>query len=200
MRPYLLANYIKEGISMAERKAISKKLRFEVFKRDSFTCQYCGHTAPDVVLQVDHIKPVAQGGKNELMNLVTACVECNQGKGARELNDSSVVKKQQRQLAELNERKEQLKLMLAWKEELALMVETQIDAIDNLLIDVYQRQLSAEGRRRIKEVIKRFSFNEVYDATEIAVSKYDYIGTAIDKIGGICYNRKHGIRGKSNGH
>ena len=30
-----------------EREPISKKLRFEVFKRDSFTCQYCGSKAPD---------------------------------------------------------------------------------------------------------------------------------------------------------
>ena len=42
----------------AVRKAISKKLRFEVFKRDSFTCQYCGKSAPDVILHVDHILPV----------------------------------------------------------------------------------------------------------------------------------------------
>ena len=37
-----------------KRKSISKKARFEVFKRDSFTCQYCGRTAPDVVLHLDH--------------------------------------------------------------------------------------------------------------------------------------------------
>ena len=47
---------------MAKRKPISKKLRFEVFKRDSFTCQYCGKSAPDVVLHIDHIKPVKEGG------------------------------------------------------------------------------------------------------------------------------------------
>lgn len=36
---------------MSKRKSISKKLRFEVFKRDGFTCQYCGRMAPDVVLE-----------------------------------------------------------------------------------------------------------------------------------------------------
>ena len=39
---------------MAERKPLSKKIRFEVFKRDAFTCQYCGQMAPDVLLEVDH--------------------------------------------------------------------------------------------------------------------------------------------------
>ena len=49
-------------MAKAKRKALSQKIRFEVFKRDSFTCQYCGRKAPDVVLQVDHIVPVAKGG------------------------------------------------------------------------------------------------------------------------------------------
>lgn len=47
-----------------KRKSLSKKTRFEVFKRDSFTCQYCGRSAPEVVLQVDHIKPVAKESRN----------------------------------------------------------------------------------------------------------------------------------------
>ncbi|MCK4795228.1 MAG: HNH endonuclease [Desulfobacteraceae bacterium] len=49
-----------------KRKAISKKLRFEVFKRDSFTCQYCGRKSPDVLLEIDHIKPVSKEGKNDI--------------------------------------------------------------------------------------------------------------------------------------
>ena len=48
---------------MTDRQPIPRTVRFEVFKRDSFTCQYCGVKAPDAVLQVDHIKPVAAGGE-----------------------------------------------------------------------------------------------------------------------------------------
>lgn len=66
-----------------ERKPLPKKVRFEVLKRDRFTCQYCGRKAPDVVLHVDHIHPVADGGTDDMTNLVTACSECNLGKGAR---------------------------------------------------------------------------------------------------------------------
>mgnify|MGYP003405974009 CR=1 FL=1 len=51
-----------------KRKTISKKIRFEVFKRDNFTCQYCGRMAPDVVLEVDHINPVSKGGDNDISN------------------------------------------------------------------------------------------------------------------------------------
>ncbi|WP_446008353.1 HNH endonuclease [Candidatus Electrothrix sp.] len=62
---------------MSNRKSLSKKLRFEVFKRDSFTCQYCGKVAPNVILEVDHIEPVSKGGSNELLNLITSCYDCN---------------------------------------------------------------------------------------------------------------------------
>ena len=70
------------------RKAISKRVRFEVFKRDRFKCVYCGAATPSVVLEVDHVIPVAEGGSNDISNLVTACKPCNQGKGARPLASS----------------------------------------------------------------------------------------------------------------
>ena len=49
-------------------------------------CQYCGFAAPDVILNVDHIKPIAADGDNDIGNLITACMECNLGKGPRELS------------------------------------------------------------------------------------------------------------------
>lgn len=70
---------------MTDRKSLSKKIRFEIFKRDKFTCQYCGKQPPDIVLVVDHINPVALGGNNDEMNLITSCESCNQGKGAKAL-------------------------------------------------------------------------------------------------------------------
>ena len=70
---------------MAERKPLSKKLRFAILNRDNFTCQYCGRKAPDVKLEIDHIVPVAKGGKTEFENLITACHDCNSGKKAESL-------------------------------------------------------------------------------------------------------------------
>ena len=64
------------------RKSISPKTRFEVFKRDGFTCKYCGRRSPDTVLEVDHVTPVSSGGHNGQENLVTSCFYCNRGKGA----------------------------------------------------------------------------------------------------------------------
>lgn len=72
-----------------KRKATSKTLRFEIFKRDQFMCRYCGRTPPEAVLEVDHVIPVVDGGPTEEENLVTSCFECNRGKGKTSLGASS---------------------------------------------------------------------------------------------------------------
>lgn len=62
--------------------AVSKRLRFEVLRRDNHACRYCGAAAPDVKLTVDHVMPTALGGSDDPTNLVTACSGCNSGKSA----------------------------------------------------------------------------------------------------------------------
>lgn len=66
---------------------LSKSVRFEVFARDSFTCQYCGRRPPDVVLECDHIHPQSKGGQDDLMNLITSCADCNRGKSAKVISE-----------------------------------------------------------------------------------------------------------------
>lgn len=70
--------------------ALSRRLRFEVLRRDGHACRYCGAMAPDVKLTVDHVVPVALGGSDEPRNLVTACVDCNNGKTSTQ-PDSEIV-------------------------------------------------------------------------------------------------------------
>jgi hypothetical protein len=60
--------------------AVSKRLRYEILRRDNHTCRYCGGVAPDVVLTVDHVTPTALGGSDAPENLVAACKDCNSGK------------------------------------------------------------------------------------------------------------------------
>lgn len=63
--------------------AISKRLRFEVLRRDDHTCRYCGAKADGgAQLVVDHVIPEALGGRTEPENLVTACEPCNSGKSS----------------------------------------------------------------------------------------------------------------------
>lgn len=183
---------------MAKRKAIPKNIRFEVFKRDSFTCQYCGRSAPDVQLEVDHIDPVADGGDNSILNLITSCRDCNRGKGKKKLNDNTTVVKQKKILDDLQKRREMIEMMVLWKKQLMEETEKEIDMIDDYIGSISDWVMSEDGRRTIKANIEKFGFPEVYESTKIAFRTYYHVGNesswryAFSKIGGICYNRKVG--------
>ena len=57
------------------------EIRSRIFKRDDYTCTYCGVRGGD--LECDHMIPVCQGGSSEDDNLTTACKPCNRDKGPR---------------------------------------------------------------------------------------------------------------------
>lgn len=64
-----------------ERSKMTDSLRYDILKRDNFRCQICGSNVQDgVKLHVDHIIPVAKGGKTCRSNLRTLCDRCNIGK------------------------------------------------------------------------------------------------------------------------
>lgn len=60
------------------------EIRCDIFKRDDFTCQYCGSRGR---LECDHVIPVSKGGKTKPQNLVTACFSCNRSKGSKLLSE-----------------------------------------------------------------------------------------------------------------
>lgn len=62
--------------------SVTKRVRYEVLRRDEYTCRYCGEAAPDVKLTVDHVNPVSLGGSDDPSNLVAACQDCNAGKSS----------------------------------------------------------------------------------------------------------------------
>lgn len=64
--------------SKDQRKRMSKALREEIALRDNYTCQICGKYMPDGVgLHIDHIIPIAKGGKSIPSNLQVLCSKCN---------------------------------------------------------------------------------------------------------------------------
>lgn len=159
---------------MPERKSISKSVRFEVFKRDSFTCQYCGRKSPDTILHIDHINPVSKGGDNEIINLITSCQDCNLGKSDRVLTDKASIEKQRAQLEELSERREQLEMMLQWRDELSNFDEEIIDVlVERLEAYMPGNSINDHGRSTIKKWIKKFDVSEILDAAQIASSKVE---------------------------
>lgn len=171
---------------MAKRKALSKKLRFEVFKRDSFKCQYCGRGAPEVVLHVDHIKPVKQDGGNDIFNLITSCADCNSGKGARPLSDNSELDKQKKELDLLNERREQIEMLMQWRSGLKSLHETEINALSEAFSDVTGYTLTDAGKKKLSLLEKRYSFIEVMSAIESSANFDPSRGDVIKYLSTIC--------------
>ena len=66
-----------------------KLTRREVFRRDEFTCQYCGRHASDLTL--DHVLPRHLSGEHAWTNVVTACPKCNHHKGGRRLEEAHMI-------------------------------------------------------------------------------------------------------------
>ena len=181
--------------------ALGKKIRFEVFKRDKFTCQYCGSTPPKVTLEVDHIKPKSKKGSDEINNLITACFDCNRGKSNIELNRMPRTLKIN---AELIEEKE-----LQYKEYQKLLrrrnnrVKKEVNSI-NELYQYYFKDHYLKERfllNSVKKFINELGLETTKEAAEYAFSKFGdcggfYTGNdseqAIKYFCGICW---HKIRG-----
>lgn len=179
------------------RKPLSKKIRFAVFKRDKFTCQYCGRMSPDVILEVDHITPVSQGGDDSILNLITSCRDCNRGKGKERLAKNEALKRQQKALKELAEKQEQCMMLSKWKSELAKYTNNQAESISGYLNELTGFTLNEYGIQDAKRLLKQFTYSEILEAIDIAFTRYwdggdNYTWTkAWKKVGGICYNKRN---------
>lgn len=180
------------------RKPISKRTRFEVFKRDSFKCQYCGESAPKVILHIDHIQPVAKGGDNHITNLITSCDGCNLGKSDKLISDNTAIEKSKAQLDLLQEKREQLELMQKWRTELKKF-EDKIDSevIKYFNAKSYPFSLNETGISKLRKVIKKHDLKLVYDSIDVSFDRYlgyedgkpiqSTVSYVLDKIGGIAY-------------
>jgi 5-methylcytosine-specific restriction endonuclease McrA len=74
---------------MVNRPRLRVKLnRREIFRRDNYTCQYCGRQGGN--LTIDHVYPRHLGGQHLWNNVVTACAACNHRKGGRTLKESGM--------------------------------------------------------------------------------------------------------------
>lgn len=172
-----------------KRKAISTRRRFEVFKRDRFTCQYCGAHPPAVILHCDHIIPVAEGGTNDETNLTTACENCNLGKSDVPL--SVVPKSLAERAEEMAEREAQLRGYAAIAR--AQKARREDDAWE--VANVFCTQFACDGIRKdwfqsILSFIDRLDVVQVVDAMERATAAKPWSkGQCFRYFCGICWNR-----------
>jgi hypothetical protein len=178
---------------MGTRKAISTRTRFEVFKRDEFTCQYCGEHPPKVILHVDHVIPVCEGGDNSIDNLVTACQCCNLGKAGVSLDNVPQTLQNKALLA--LERRKQIEGYNAILAEIREREDCDVWAIANVLAirHGHMDTLNRDYLRGIRTFLKHLDFQEVYEAMEYAVDRMPYSeNKAFRYFCGICWKKIKG--------
>ncbi|MHC4338864.1 MAG: HNH endonuclease [Planctomycetota bacterium] len=64
--------------------------RRNLYRRDGYTCMYCGSRPGSEELTIDHILPRSQGGRTTWQNCALACVECNKRKANRNLHQAGM--------------------------------------------------------------------------------------------------------------
>jgi 5-methylcytosine-specific restriction endonuclease McrA len=84
--PEILLLNVYEGIP---RRKVSFSRR-NVYRRDRYTCQYCGAKPTVEELTVDHVIPRSRGGRTNWANCVLSCVRCNRRKSNRTLVEAGV--------------------------------------------------------------------------------------------------------------
>lgn len=153
--------------------AISKKQRFEIFKRDGFVCQYCGRKPPQIILEIDHVIPRKKSGRDIPENLITACFDCNRGKGARDLKVAprSIIERTE----VLKEKELQLREFYKYQEKIKQRIEADVDYIDERwhVISGEEKRycFNEHGRMQVKNLLRFFNKYEIEEAMEIAWTK-----------------------------
>lgn len=173
---------------------ISKKIRFEVFKRDGFQCAYCGKTPPEVTLEVDHIEPISKGGKDDINNLITACFDCNRGK--KNIKLDKIPNKINENFEILKEKEEQLKeyRKLTNKINRRLMRDANnINEIYNgYFLDYWLNDNFINST--LKYFLEHLPYNTVEEAMNLACSKIKDKDHSIKYFCGVCWNKIKGTK------
>ncbi len=155
------------------RKAISKRLRFEIFKRDGFRCKYCGATNEAAQLHVDHVIPVSAGGTNDQLNLVTACISCNSGKSDVPL---SVVPES---IESRHKAAKKAKKSLEPMAKTAIERTEIIDQCQWAVADIFIEAFNDDGIRKdwlssIRMFVQRMDLHEAIEAMKIATLRFPH--------------------------
>lgn len=167
------------------RKPVSTRTRFEIFKRDKFTCQYCGEQPPNVILHVDHILAVANGGTNDTENLTTACKDCNLGKSAVPL---SVVPKSLEDAArDAKERAAQVQAHAKMVRDAATAMDDACWGIAELLHPGASGGWSSDKFNGVKMFIDKIGYARTLDAAYISEGSGHHGARRFRYFCGICW-------------
>lgn len=170
---------------MSGRKQISTRMRFEIFKRDGFTCQYCGATPPGVVLHVDHIIPVADGGENHPHNLTTACSTCNLGKS--DISLSVIPRSLEEASWDAEERRAQVEAYAAALQEEREAFEDDCWSVAEILKSGASNGYAASNFRSITMFVRRLGKGPVIEAANIAADRWGEGSRRFKYFCGVCW-------------
>lgn len=172
---------------------MKKTKRFDVFKRDSFSCGYCGRKPPEVTLEVDHINPKSLGGDDDINNLITACFDCNRGKRDKPLDNipSSLVEN----LATMKEKAAQVKEYNKFLAKIQKSEDGMVEIIANIYFDTFGGWALTEKFKKItlRQFLRKLPLSDVEEAMYLACDRVSDPGAAIKYFCGICWNKIKGI-------
>jgi len=168
-----------------KRVGLGKTVRFEVFKRDVFTCTYCGQKPPIVVLEVDHIIPVSQGGSNDLENLTTSCFDCNRGKSARSLGSvPDTVAARVELLAEREAQEREFAKLLKSRRR---RIEGDVDKIQEAMFPEGGQRFTDTFRTSVRQFLEKLPFDQVHSGAELAALRIKDYDKRCKYFCGICW-------------
>lgn len=179
---------------MAKRTPVKQKIRFEIFKRDGFTCQYCGQSTPAIVLELDHIQPVCKGGDNEEDNLITSCFDCNRGKAGNELNQ--VIPPLLDKIPMMKEKEEQLKEYDKLRRSLKRKFRARIKRVEKVFIGYYPSKVFTDDFfPSVDKFIDLLGLDEVIDNLDKSCSRTQSSDHALNYFCKMCWNQIKGVTG-----
>ena len=154
----------------------SRSLKFDVFKRDEFTCQRCGAQAPSVTL-VAHMFGDDPSSANSFVTMCTTCADTK-------LPNEKVA------------HAEQMDMLDEWQTQLTKDMLDASAIVSKIMLMMTGRKLNERGKSGMARLIRKFGLSTVCDAMRTAFSQYpidtdEDIDFAYGKIGGICYCMTH---------
>jgi hypothetical protein len=168
--------------------ALSKKIRFEIFKRDGFQCAYCGKTPPEVALEIDHIHPKSKKGKDDINNLITACFDCNRGK--KNITLDKIPNKLNENLEILKIKEEQLKEYNKFIKIIDKRINNNVDYIESIFKECFpEYNFMQTFKFSIKRFFTNLSLREIEESMNIALSKEISADRTIKYFCGVCHNK-----------
>jgi len=144
-----------------------KRIKFEVFEKDSFRCQFCGSRAPNVTLKLLRIQET--NDKDTWLNtafLSTSCTNC-ENKKAGIINDGFI------SIEELEERLQQLKMLINWRKGMFKIRKQQLEN----LITYWQNkipgyEINSDQKKHLLSYMTKYSGDEIRNAMNVACDKF----------------------------